>query len=100
MPLTERGKGTRAPGSPERNREIALDDPDLAGDALTKVQAPTPLIVGGNDEPVIAQSRGHAAYACVGSARDRAGRYSSIRRARCARSGLAVRPHVVHEVYE
>jgi putative phosphoribosyl transferase len=27
--------------------------PDLAGDALTRVEAPTLLIVGGNDEPVI-----------------------------------------------
>jgi pimeloyl-ACP methyl ester carboxylesterase len=27
--------------------------PDLAGSALRKVQAPTLLIVGGNDEPVI-----------------------------------------------
>lgn len=27
--------------------------PDLAGDALTRIQVPTLLIVGGNDEPVI-----------------------------------------------
>src|SRR5205814_1498779 len=27
--------------------------PDLAGDALTRVRAPTLLIVGGNDDPVI-----------------------------------------------
>lgn len=31
--------------------------PDLAGFALPKVQAPTLLIVGGNDEPVIALNR-------------------------------------------
>ena len=31
--------------------------PDLAGDALPKVQAPTLLIVGGDDEPVIALNR-------------------------------------------
>ena len=27
--------------------------PDLAGDSLTRVEAPTLLIVGGHDEPVI-----------------------------------------------
>jgi putative phosphoribosyl transferase len=31
--------------------------PDLAGDALPRVQAPTLLIVGGNDEPVIEMNR-------------------------------------------
>jgi dienelactone hydrolase len=31
--------------------------PDLAGDALPKVQAPTLLIVGGDDEPVIKMNR-------------------------------------------
>jgi len=31
--------------------------PDLAGNALTLVRAPTLLIVGGNDEPVIAMNR-------------------------------------------
>jgi putative phosphoribosyl transferase len=31
--------------------------PDLAGDALARVQAPTLLIVGGNDEPVIELNR-------------------------------------------
>jgi putative phosphoribosyl transferase len=31
--------------------------PDLAGDALMSVRAPTLLIVGGNDEPVIALNR-------------------------------------------
>jgi putative phosphoribosyl transferase len=31
--------------------------PDLAGDALAKVQAPTLLIVGGDDEPVIEMNR-------------------------------------------
>jgi putative phosphoribosyl transferase len=31
--------------------------PDLAGDALGSVQAPTLLLVGGNDEPVIALNR-------------------------------------------
>ena len=31
--------------------------PDLAGDALPRVTAPTPLIVGGNDEPVIELKR-------------------------------------------
>jgi putative phosphoribosyl transferase len=31
--------------------------PDLAGDALPKVQAPTLLIVGGDDEPVIDMNR-------------------------------------------
>lgn len=31
--------------------------PDLAGDALPQVQAPTLLIVGGNDEPVIELNR-------------------------------------------
>jgi dienelactone hydrolase len=31
--------------------------PDLAGDALPRVQAPTLLIVGGNDEPVIELNR-------------------------------------------
>ena len=31
--------------------------PDLAGDALSKVQAPTLLIVGGDDEPVIEMNR-------------------------------------------
>ena len=32
--------------------------PDLAGEALHRVQAPTLLIVGGNDEPVIEMNRG------------------------------------------
>jgi putative phosphoribosyl transferase len=41
--------------------------PDLAGAALPKVTAPTLLIVGGHDEPVIdlneeAKSRMHAAH--------------------------------------
>src|SRR5690606_23570247 len=31
--------------------------PDLAGDALPRVEAPTLLIVGGDDEPVIAMNR-------------------------------------------
>jgi putative phosphoribosyl transferase len=31
--------------------------PDLAGDALSKVQAPTLLIIGGDDEPVIEMNR-------------------------------------------
>ncbi len=31
--------------------------PDLAGDALPRVEAPTLLIVGGNDEPVIRMNR-------------------------------------------
>jgi pimeloyl-ACP methyl ester carboxylesterase len=31
--------------------------PDLAGDALPRVRAPTLLIVGGNDEPVIELNR-------------------------------------------
>ena len=31
--------------------------PDLAGDALPRVEAPTLLIVGGNDEPVIGMNR-------------------------------------------
>jgi putative phosphoribosyl transferase len=31
--------------------------PDLAGDALRRVQAPTLLIVGGNDKPVIAMNQ-------------------------------------------
>jgi putative phosphoribosyl transferase len=30
--------------------------PDLAGDALSRVKAPTLLIVGGNDEPVVAMN--------------------------------------------
>lgn len=35
--------------------------PDLAGDALTRVKAPTLLIVGGDDEPVIGMNRDAAA---------------------------------------
>ena len=31
--------------------------PDLAGDALSSVRAPTLLIVGGDDEPVIGMNR-------------------------------------------
>jgi putative phosphoribosyl transferase len=31
--------------------------PDLAGDALRAVEAPTLLIVGGNDEPVIGMNQ-------------------------------------------
>lgn len=31
--------------------------PDLAGEALSRVRAPTLLIVGGNDEPVIGVNR-------------------------------------------
>ena len=31
--------------------------PDLAGDALPRVKAPTLLIVGGDDEPVIEMNR-------------------------------------------
>jgi len=40
--------------------------PDLAGEALTKVRAPTLLIVGGNDGPVIGMNR--EAMARLGSA--------------------------------
>jgi pimeloyl-ACP methyl ester carboxylesterase len=35
--------------------------PDLAGDALERVTAPTLLIIGGNDEPVIGMNRSAAA---------------------------------------
>jgi dienelactone hydrolase len=42
--------------------------PDLAGDALPLVQAPTLLIVGGNDEPVIALNR--QAYARMTAQRE------------------------------
>ena len=38
--------------------------PDLAGSALPMVQAPTLLIVGGNDEPVIALNREALAKLC------------------------------------
>jgi dienelactone hydrolase len=42
--------------------------PDLAGDALPLVQAPTLMIVGGNDEPVIALNR--QAYARMTAPRE------------------------------
>ena len=44
---------------PERTRAVISRGgrPDLADDALPRVQAPTLLIVGGNDEPVIGMNR-------------------------------------------
>jgi putative phosphoribosyl transferase len=42
--------------------------PDLAGDALARVRAPTLLIVGGSDEPVIALNR--EAYAKIQAEKD------------------------------
>jgi putative phosphoribosyl transferase len=44
---------------PERTRAVVSRGgrPDLADDALPRVQAPTLLIVGGNDEPVIEMNR-------------------------------------------
>ncbi|MBZ5703632.1 MAG: dienelactone hydrolase family protein, partial [Acidobacteriia bacterium] len=41
--------------------------PDLAGKALAKVKAPTLLIVGGDDEPVLGMNR--EAYAALGCAK-------------------------------
>jgi pimeloyl-ACP methyl ester carboxylesterase len=48
-----------AAARPEKVRAIISRGgrPDLAGDALPLVHAPTLLIVGGNDEPVIALNR-------------------------------------------
>ena len=39
--------------------------PDLAGSALSRVRAPTLLIVGGNDIPVIEMNRDAMAYLCA-----------------------------------
>jgi pimeloyl-ACP methyl ester carboxylesterase len=49
---------------PERVRAVISRGgrPDLAGYALAKVQAPTLLIVGGNDEPVIELNRAAMRY--------------------------------------
>ena len=41
--------------------------PDLAGKALAKVKAPTLLIVGGDDEPVLSMNR--EAFAALGCAK-------------------------------
>src|SRR4051794_36135816 len=48
-----------AAGRPDAVRAVVSRGgrPDLAGDALPHVQAPTLLIVGGDDEPVIAMNR-------------------------------------------
>ena len=60
--------------------------PDLASDALERVRAPTLLIVGGRDHPVIALNREAQHRLTVGKpARDRARRDASLRGARCAR---------------
>src|SRR5437763_12152230 len=52
------GAGAALVAAPERTRSVAAivsrgGRPDLAGPALPRVTAPTLLIVGGNDEPVI-----------------------------------------------
>ena len=74
--------------------------PDLAGYALPKVQAPTLLIVGGDDEPVIELNRAATRRMHAGSARNRARCHTSVRGAWCAGVGLATRSRVVHETRE
>jgi hypothetical protein len=57
--------------------------PDLAGDALPSVHAPTLLIVGGADEPVIELNRlGDAPHAGTCDPGNRSGRDAVIRGAR------------------
>ena len=56
------GAGAALVAAPERTRSVAAivsrgGRPDLAGPALPRVRAPTLLIVGGNDEPVITLNR-------------------------------------------
>jgi len=56
------GSGAALVAAAERPQRITAvvsrgGRPDLAGDALARVQAPTLLIVGGNDEPVIQMNR-------------------------------------------
>ena len=52
--------------------------PDLAGDALHSVRAPTLLIVGGNDEPVIGMNR------------------SALEQLRCSEKKLVIVPGATH----
>ncbi len=63
--------------------------PDLAGAALAAVRAPTLLIVGGEDHPVL--ERNEAARRPA-PARDRAGGHASLRGAGCPRTGGRTRP--------
>jgi putative phosphoribosyl transferase len=56
------GAGAALVAAAQRPREVGAivsrgGRPDLAGDALRLVQAPTLLIVGGNDVPVIGMNR-------------------------------------------
>jgi putative phosphoribosyl transferase len=63
------GGGAALVAAAERPAEVAAvvsrgGRPDLAGAALPKVQAPTLLIVGGRDEPVIEMNREALARLC------------------------------------
>ena len=56
------GAGAALAAAAERPEEVGAvvsrgGRPDLAGDSLSRVQAPTLLIVGGNDIPVIGMNR-------------------------------------------
>lgn len=56
------GSGAALVAAAERHEEVGAlvsrgGRPDLAGDALARVRAPTLLIVGGNDVPVIEMNR-------------------------------------------
>ena len=70
--------------------------PDLAGSWLPKVTAPTLLIVGGQDLPVIDLNReAQRRLRCTVPAGDRARRDSPVRGVRHPRAGRAARPVVV-----
>ena len=62
--------------------------PDLAGESLAKVKAPTMLIVGGYDDAVLVlNEQAKAKMTGRGGAEDRAARDASVRRARRAGAG-------------
>ena len=71
--------------------------PDLAGQALTKVRAPTLLIVGGYDDVVLDLNR-RAGSVIPGDVRDRGGSpgHPPLRGAGHARAGRGAGPRLVH----
>ncbi len=72
--------------------------PDLAGDALARVKAPTLLIVGGYDDAVLAlNEQAKARLPGEADAEDRAARHAPVRRTRRARASGRPRGRLVLE---
>ncbi len=67
--------------------------PDLAGDSLPNVKAPTMLIVGGHDDAVLVlNQQAKAKMTARGDAEDRAARHAPVRGARRAGAGRGSSP--------